>query len=148
MPGKEHNVAELKTRPTDDSVMKFLNSVGDEKKRADSFKILDLMREVTGEEPRMWGSSIVGFGSYHYKYASGREGDWFVTGFSPRKQSLTLYIMAGFAEYDELLENLGKYATGKACLYIKKLEDVDMPTLKKLVKFSADHVGSTSAAPE
>ena len=141
-------MAELKTRPTDDSVMKFLNEVGDEKKREDSFKILDLMREVTGEEPRMWGSSIVGFGSYHYKYASGREGDWFVTGFSPRKQSLTLYIMAGFAEYDELLENLGKYTTGKACLYIKKLEDVDMPTLKKLVKFSADHVGSTSAAPE
>lgn len=92
----------------------------------------------------MWGGSIVGFGDYHYKYKSGREGDWFVTGFSPRKKSLTLYIMAGFNEYDELLAKLGKYKTGKACLYINKLEDVDMTTLKALVKKSAEHVAQTN----
>ena len=87
--------------------------------------MLEMMQELTGEKPEMWGPSIVGFGSYHYKYASGREGDWFLTGFSPRKQSLTLYIMSGFSRYEELMEKLGKYKTGKSCLYIKKLEDVD-----------------------
>jgi hypothetical protein len=138
-------MAELKTKKTDDSVEAFLNSVEHEKRRTDSFKVLDLMKEVTGAEPKMWGSSIIGFGDYHYKYESGREGDWFLAGFSPRKQSLTLYIMAGFDEYDELMANLGKYKTGKSCLYINKLEDVDLPTLKQLVKKSAEHMAETNS---
>ncbi|MCB0527298.1 MAG: DUF1801 domain-containing protein [Saprospiraceae bacterium] len=131
-------MAELKTKRNDQSVEAFLNTVDDEKKRADSFKILKLMQEVTGAAPQMWGSSIVGFGSYHYKYASGQEGDWFLAGFSPRKQNLTLYIMAGFRRYDELMAQLGKYKTGKSCLYIKKLEDVDMGILRKLVEESVE----------
>jgi hypothetical protein len=93
----------------------------------------------------MWGDSIVGFGSYHYRYASGREGDWFVTGFSPRKQNLTLYIMAGFDNYDHLLQNLGKHKTGKSCLYIKRLEDVDLDTLRELVSQSVQHMNETNA---
>jgi hypothetical protein len=137
-------MAELKTKKTNDSVEAFLNSVEHDKRRADAFKVLELMKEVTGKEPKMWGSSIVGFGDYHYKYESGREGDWFLTGFSPRKQNLSLYIMAGFDEYNELLDKLGKYKTGKACLYINKLEDVDLPTLKQLVKKSAEHVAETN----
>ena len=103
------------------------------------------MREVTGAEPQMWGDSIVGFGSYHYVYASGREGDWPLTGFSPRKRNLTLYIMAGFDEYDELLSRLGKFKTGKSCLYINKLEDVDQEVLAELVKRSAEHVAATNS---
>ena len=138
-------MAELKTKQTDESVMEFLNGVPDEKKRQDSFAILELMTEVTGSEPRMWGESIVGFGSYHYRYASGREGDWFVTGFSPRKQNLTLYIMAGFDNYDQLLQNLGKHKTGKSCLYIKRLEDVDLDTLRELVSQSVQHMKETNA---
>lgn len=98
------------------------------------------MKQVTGEEPEMWGDSIVGFGSYHYKYESGREGDWFVTGFSPRKQNLTLYIMSGFDEYDNLISRLGKYKTGKSCLYIKKIDDVDQDVLQELVKKSVEHM--------
>ena len=138
-------MAELKTKQTDESVTEFLNGVPDEKKRQDSFAILELMTEVTGAEPRMWGDSIVGFGSYHYRYASGREGDWFVTGFSPRKQNLTLYIMAGFDNYDQLLQNLGKHKTGKSCLYIKRLEDVDLDTLRELVSQSVQHMNETNA---
>ena len=133
-------MAELKTQPTDQSVKAFLNTVANEKKREDSFAILKLMQEATGAEPRMWGSSIVGFGDYHYKYESGREGDWFVAGFSPRKQNLTLYIMAGFDNYDQLLSRLGKYKTGKSCLYINKLDDVDLDVLKELVAQSAAHM--------
>ena len=138
-------MAELKTKKSDDSVEAFLNSVEHELRRTDAFKVLELMKEVTGEEPRMWGSSIVGFGDYRYKYESGREGNWFLTGFSPRKKSLTLYIMAGFAEYDELMANLGKYKTGKSCLYINKIEDVDLPTLKKLVKKSTEHMSGMNS---
>ena len=138
-------MAELKTKKNDGSVEAFLHSVENEKRREDAFKVLDLMKEVTGEEPKMWGGSIVGFGDYHYKYESGREGDWFLAGFSPRKQSLTLYIMAGFDGYEELMADLGKYKTGKSCLYINKLEDVNLPTLKKLVKKSAEHVAQTNA---
>lgn len=92
----------------------------------------------------MWGTSIVGFGSYRYKYASGREGEWPLAAFSPRKQNLTLYIMAGFKNYDTLLSNLGKYKTGKACLYINKLEDIDMPTLRELIKQSVAHMAQAS----
>jgi hypothetical protein len=101
------------------------------------------MKQVTKSEPKMWGSSIVGFGTYHYKYESGREGDWFITGFSPRKQNLTLYIMGGFARYDELMKQLGKHKTGKSCLYIKYLADVDLPTLKKLIQESVSHMRKT-----
>ncbi|MEJ2103609.1 MAG: DUF1801 domain-containing protein, partial [Ignavibacteriaceae bacterium] len=122
-------MADLKTKPNKASVEKFLNSVKDEKKRTDSFKILEMMKKITKEEPIMWGPSIIGFGSYHYKYASGREGDFFVTGFSPRKQNLTLYIMSGFKRSPELMKKLGKYKTGSSCLYINKLEDVDLKVL-------------------
>jgi hypothetical protein len=94
------------------------------------------MKRVTGEEPKMWGSSIVGFGTYHYKYKSGHEGDWFVTGFAPRKQNLTVYIMPGFARYDELMAALGKHKTGKSCLYINKLSDVNLVILEDLVRQS------------
>jgi len=137
-------MAELKTKPNQSSVLDFLNSVENEKKRADSFAILDLMRVVTGVEPIMWGDSIIGFGTYHYKYASGREADWFLTGFSPRKQSLTLYIMSGFSEYDQLLSKLGKHKTGKSCLYINKLGDVNMGVLRDLVNKSVDHMVGTN----
>lgn len=138
-------MAELKTKKNDGDVRAFLNSVENKKRREDSFAVLEMMEEVLDEEPKMWGSSIIGFGSYDYKYASGREGNWFLCGFSPRKQSLTLYIMAGFEEYGELMQKLGKYTTGKSCLYVKKLEDVDMPTLRTLVKKSAEHVAETNA---
>lgn len=133
-------MAELKTKKNDASVEDFLNGIPDEKKRQDSFAILALMKEVTQAEPKMWGDSIVGFGQYRYKYATGREGDWFLAGFSPRKQNLTLYIMAGFAEYEALLGKLGKYKTGKSCLYINKLQDVNMGTLKELVQQSVAHM--------
>jgi len=138
-------MAELKTKRNQGDVEAFLNSVPDEKKRRDSFTVLELMKQVTGKKPEMWGDSIIGFGSYHYKYASGREGDWFVTGFSPRKQNLTLYIMPGFDKYDILLSKLGKHSTGKSCLYIKKIEDVDMDVLKELVKQSVAHMEKSNA---
>ncbi|MGZ3612108.1 MAG: DUF1801 domain-containing protein [Ktedonobacteraceae bacterium] len=129
-----------KTTPNDQDVEQFLNSIDDERKRKDSFTILELMKQVTGMEPRMWGSSIVGFGSYHYKYESGREGDMILAGFSPRKQNLTLYNMSDFEGYDDLLKKLGKHTTGKGCLYIKCLDDVDLSTLKSLIEVSFKHV--------
>ena len=127
-------MAELKTQVNDASVTDFLDSVVDEQKRQDSYTILEMMTKLTKEEPKMWGSSIVGFGAYRYKYASGREGEWPRIGFSPRRQSLTLYIMTGASREPGLLEKLGKHSTGKSCLYIKKLADVDMKVLKKLVQ--------------
>ena len=133
-------MAELKTKPTEVKVTDFLDSVEDPKKREDSYKILDLMKRITCEEPVMWGSSIIGFGTYTYKYTSGREGDWMLTGFSPRKQALTLYIMSGFDAYEGLLGKLGKYKTGKSCLYVKKMEDVDQGVLEDLVKQSVEHM--------
>ena len=138
-------MAELKTKPNDQSVEAFLSQVEDERKRQDCYTILAIMRQVTESEAKMWGDSIVGFGSYHYRYASGREGDWFLTGFSPRKQNLTLYIMSGFSGYDSLLAGLGKYKTGKSCLYIKKIEDIDTETLKELVRQSVVHVAEANA---
>ena len=129
-------MAELKTKQTNESVKDFLNKVPDEERRADCFAIAKLMEEVTGEKPKMWGPSIVGFGSYHYKYASGREGDWPITGFSPRKKDLTLYIMMGFEKHRDLMEKLGKHSSSKSCLYIKRLADIHVPTLKKLIKAS------------
>ena len=129
-------MAEAKTKQTNASVEKFLNQVPDEARREDCFKIAKMMEEITGCEPKMWGPSIVGFDSYHYKYASGREGDWPIAAFSPRKQDLTVYIMPGFEEHTELMQQLGKYRTGKSCLYIKRLSDVHLPTLKKLIRQS------------
>ncbi len=137
-------MAELKTKPNSASVKDFIDGIEDERKRKDARAILKLMKEVTGKRPKMWGASIVGFGTYHYKYASGREGDWFVAGFSPRKQNLTLYIMSGFKGHDKLLAKLGKHKTGKSCLYINKLEDVNMTVLRELVKKSADYVARSS----
>jgi hypothetical protein len=133
-------MAELKTKLNDASVEAFLNSITDENKRQDSFTILQMMQEVTGAEPKMWGASIVGFGSYHYQYASGQEGDWMLTGFSPRKQNLTLYIMSGFEPHQAIMAKLGKHACGKGCLYIKKLKDVDLGVLRQLVAASVEHM--------
>jgi len=133
-------VAELKTKKNNASVAKFLDSVKDAKRRADCDTVLALMKRATKSEPKMWGSSIVGFGSYRYKYESGREGDWFLTGFSPRKQNLTLYIMSGFERYDGLMKKLGKFKTGKSCLYINKLDDIDMNVLKELITESVAHM--------
>lgn len=137
-------MAENKTKPTGVDVVEFLNNVPDERKRQDAFVVLEMMRDITGEEPKMWGPTMVGFGSYHYKYASGREGDYFITGFSPRKQNLTLYIMAGFEQYDELMAKLGKYTTGSSCLYIKRLSDVDQTVLRELVAKSVEHMKRTN----
>ncbi|MFN0085568.1 MAG: DUF1801 domain-containing protein [Blastocatellia bacterium] len=133
-------MAELKTKRNEASVEEFLNQIPDEKQRRDSFTILEIMKKVTGKKPEMWGPSIIGFGTYHLKYESGRELDWFLTGFSPRKQNLTLYLMTGFHRYPELMGKLGKYKTGKSCLYVKKLEDIDLKVLKQLVKESVETV--------
>jgi len=126
-------MAELKTKETKASVSGFLKRIADEKRRKDAAKILALMKSVTKEDPKMWGSSIIGFGRLHYKYASGREGDWFKAGFSPRKDSFTLYLCGGFAPHADLMQKLGKHKTGGSCLYIKKLEDVDEKVLKQLI---------------
>lgn len=138
-------MAELKTKVNDASVEKFLKNVKDEATREDCHKIIEIMSKATKAPPKMWGTSIVGFGSYHYKYASGREGDWMLVGFSPRKQNLTLYIMSGFDEYEALLKKLGKHSTGKSCLYIKRLADVDMNALRELVTKSVKHMQKSSA---
>ena len=136
-------MAELKTKATDENVTSFLNRVSDKVRRDDCFAVLEIMKDVTGEEPRMWGPSIVGFGRYHYKYQSGREGEWMITGFSPRKTDLTLYIMPGFEALPDLMKRLGRFKTGKSCLYIKKLEDVDRGVLRQLVKQSVKKMAGT-----
>jgi hypothetical protein len=133
-------MSDLKTKKNAASVKDFLNAVEHERKREDSKRMLELMKDVTGEKPAMWGDSIVGFGEYQYRYASGREGEWFLTGFSPRKQNLTLYIMSGFDEYEKLLAKLGKHKTGKSCLYINKLDDIDLDVLRDLVRKSVEHM--------
>ena len=138
-------MAENKTQKTGAGVEEFLASVESKTRREDGQRVLELMKEVTGLEPEMWGPSIVGFGDYHYKYESGREGDFFLTGFSPRKQSLSLYIMAGFDAYEDLLSRLGKHRKGAACLYINKLADVDMDVLRDLVQQSYEHAKSNAA---
>lgn len=131
-------MAELKTKKNDASVAAFLDAVEDDRRRSDAKAVLKIMKRVTRKQPKMWGDSIVGFGSYHYEYASGREGDWPLTGFSPRKQALSLYIMSGFKDYQPLLKKLGKFKTGKACLYVKKLEDVDVDVLEELIRRSVE----------
>ncbi|MGD8495049.1 MAG: DUF1801 domain-containing protein [Gemmatimonadales bacterium] len=133
-------MAENKTQPTDASVTAFLDAVEDETRRSDARRVLELMRDVTGEEPRMWGPSIVGFGDYHYRYESGREGDWFLTGFAPRKANLVLYIMSGFPRHAELMERLGKHRTGKSCLYVNRFDDLDLDVLRELIRRSVEHV--------
>ena len=134
---------EVKTKVNDASVTDFLNSVEDEQKQKDAFTLLKIMKQITKEKPKMWGSSIVGFGSYHYKGASGREGDWLVAGFSPRKQNLTLYVQGGFNVYTDLLKKLGKHKTGVGCLYINKLSDVDAKVLQELLEKSVKAAGKT-----
>lgn len=129
-----------KTKPTDINPADFLRTVEDETKRSDSQWVLEQMEAITGEPAKMWGPSIIGFGTYHYVYASGREGDWMITGFSPRKTALTLYLMSGVEREKELLEKLGKYKTGKSCLYLKRLSDVDKEVLKELIRTSVEKV--------
>jgi hypothetical protein len=140
-------MAELKTKPSDASVERFLAAIEDEGRRADCRALVRIMKEATGSPPRMWGSSIVGFGDYHFKYASGREGDWFLTGFSPRKQDLTLYVMGGFENHRDLMEKLGKFKTGKGCLYLKRLDDAHLPTLKRLILRSVKQIAKPPRRP-
>ena len=137
-------MAEPKTQRNSASVADFLNALPDQQVREDCWAIAEIMQAATKSKPEMWGSNIVGFGSYHYVYASGRGGDWPLTAFSPRKQNITLYIMAGFEQYDDLLTRLGKHSCGKSCLYIKRLSDLHVPTLKKLVTASVKHMIKTN----
>lgn len=139
-------MSENKTKETKLSVDKFINSIKDETVRKDCFEIIKLMKSVTKKEPKMWGPSIIGFGSYHYKYASGREGDSCLTGFSPRKQNLTIYLMGGFEKQKALLEKLGKHKTSKACLYIKSLNDINVKVLKEMVVNSVNYMKKTYPA--
>ena len=132
-------MAEMKTKPTGEDVAQFLNGMDDEKKRADSFRLMEIMREITQTEPKLWASSMVGFGDHHYKYASGREGDTFLIGFAPRKGDLTLYGLRAAEDHEQLLEKLGKYKSGKGCIYLKRLDDVDLPTLRELIRQAFDH---------
>ncbi|MCY3867099.1 MAG: DUF1801 domain-containing protein [Chloroflexi bacterium] len=133
-------MAENKTQRNDGDVMAYLESVSNMRRREDSLVVLKMMEEVTGEPAEMWGTSIVGFGSYHYRYASGREGDFMLTGFAPRKAALTLYIMGGHERYDELMARLGKHRTGSSCVYINKLADVDLDVLRELIRESVDYM--------
>ena len=133
-------MAKTKTFKTDQDVTEFINSVADEKKRTDSFKLIDAMSDVTGFKPHMWGPSIIGFGNYHYKYQSGHEGDAPLAGFSPRKNAITVYLASTFPERDELLKQLGKYKLTVACIYIKTLDDINISVLKKMIIASARHI--------
>ena len=133
-------MAENKTKPNKMSVTAFINGIEDEQRRRDVKKVAAMMREATGSRARMWGANMVGYGQYHYKYDSGREGDFMVTGFSPRKQALTLYVIPGFRHFEALMRKLGKYKTGKSCLYIKRLTDVDEKVLKQLIVASVKYM--------
>lgn len=127
-----------KTQENDASVRAFLDTVTPENKREDAYRIMEIMEELSGEESKMWGTSIIGYGTYHYKYESGREGDFMRVGFSPRKAKHSLYIMAGFSKYPEILSRLGKFKTGKSCLYINKLADVNEDALRELISASLE----------
>lgn len=133
-------MAQNKTQATPQKVSEFIAGIEDKRKRADCRELMKLMRASTGNRAKMWGSSIVGYGKYHYKYASGREGDFFLTGFSPRKQALTVYIISGFKPHPDLMEKLGKYKTGKSCLYVKSLDDIDREVLAQLIEASVAHM--------
>lgn len=124
---------ENKTKPTEESVTEFVNSVENEQKRKDSFELIQHMRQITGKEPKMWGPSIIGFGSYHYKYDSGHEGDAPLCGFSPRKSAISLYVFTGAEKHKHLLEGLGKFTMGKACIYVKKLSDIDLNVMENII---------------
>ncbi len=126
-------MGELKTRPTDRDVTEFLNGIEDEEKRRDCFTLAELMQRITGDKAEMWGESMIGFGRYKYRYASGQTGEWFKTGFAPRKGSLTIYIMAYLENFPQIMERLGKYKTGKSCIYIKRLADIDTQVLDELI---------------
>lgn len=130
----------LKTKVNDASVEAFINQVEPEQKRVDAFELIDIMSEITGHPPKMWGPSIIGFDQYHYKYASGHEGDMCAIGFSPRKAKHSIYILAGFDRYAELMGQLGKFKTGKSCLYVNKLADIDRDILRELIKESYDFI--------
>ena len=138
-------MAELKTKPTKRSVKDFVDAIKDEQQRKDCRTVSRIMKRITKANPKMWGPGIVGFGSYHYKYVSGREGDWFLVGFAPRKQNLTLYIMSGFKKYSALLKKLGKHKIGGSCLYVKRLDDVDMDVLTELIEDSVAYVRKSNA---
>ena len=133
-------MAENKTKATGASVTAFINSIDDKQKRAEARKVAAMMRKATSKRPKMWGPSIVGYGTYHYKYSSGREGDFLMTGFSPRKQALTVYVIPGFENFEALMNKLGKYKTGKSCLYIKRLSDVDEKILEQLINRSVKYM--------
>lgn len=141
-------MAELKTKRNDGDVEAFVAGIENPTKRTDCQSLLQLMREVTGDEPAMWGDAIVGFGSVHYRYASGREGDWFEVGFAPRKQNLTLYLMSGLGSQHDLLERLGKHSTGKGCLYVKRLADVDETVLREMIERSVQQARQSGEDPE
>ena len=126
-------MADNKTRPTGASVSALINAIEEPQRRADVRKVAAMMKTATGSRPKMWGESIVGYGSYRYRYDSGREGEFMITGFSPRKQALTIYIMPGFSRYDALMARLGRYRTGKSCLYLRRLADVDEDVLRQLI---------------
>ena len=138
-------MAELKTKRNADDPRAFIASVTDPKRRTDAEALLEIFEDVTGEPATMWGSSIIGFGSYDYRYESGRTGTWMKTGFSPRKQSMTLYIMPGFDDYGELLSDLGPHTTGKSCLYVKRLDDVDEGALRMLIAASVKAITDSNA---
>lgn len=131
---------ELKTKETDNSVIDFIESVDHPKKKEDAYRLLDLFAETTGYEAKMWGPSIIGFGSYHYKYATGHEGDAPLVGFSPRKAKISLYLAQGEPEREKALERLGKHKTGKACVYVNKLDDIDLDVLKEMIRQSVDYL--------
>lgn len=127
-------MAELITKSKKLPIERIINLQDCEKRQGDCKELINILKEISGEEPQMWGSSIIGFGKYHYKYESGREGDWFKIGFSPRKQNITIYVTSGFKDYDSILSKLGKYKLGKSCIYIKQLADIDKTVLKKILK--------------
>ena len=136
-------MAELKTKRTGADVQSFIRAIADDARRLDCLTLLSIMKRIVKAEPKMWGPAIVGFGNYHYRYASGREGDWFLTGFAPRKQDLTIYLMSGFDRHEAVLAKLGKHRTGKSCLYVKRLEEVDMKILEELVAISVRQMRET-----
>lgn len=133
-------MAELKTKETDQSVVDFIEQIDHDRKKKEAYTLLEIFKEVSGEEAKMWGPSIIGFGKYRYVYESGREGEWMLTGFSPRKAKHSLYIMSGFGRFDELMSQLGKHKTGKSCLYVNKLDDIDLEVLKELIAASIEAV--------
>ena len=136
---------ELKTKATDASILQYLQSIASDERRADCERLIELMSRITGSPPVLWGPSIVGFGDWHYKYASGREGDWFIAGFSPRARDLTVYVTSGFEPHAALMKRLGRYKTSRACLYLRSLADIDLDVLKTLVEESIRWTRARSA---